>query len=433
MLERDGRIVAIDVLRGLAILWVISFHLWVDMTFKYAGADHLYFALRDRIGEGDVLASATALGEVVLGTGFHGVALFMVLSGLSLTLNAYRRGEPPLLQGYRARWWKILPVYWSGIAFFAGTIAFVAVLTMIAEGVTFREGWDSVTIAVLGAVTVTWADVAWAASVFGPLFRSEIATVLVGSMWFVPLLLQYYLIFPFALRALDRIGPWRFLIAALAITFFSRWLLLQFGPSFMETGYIARTMTSFAPFRISEFAAGMVIGWLLVHRRAETAEYTTSPFDIAGLIVIAFLMQMGGAVLGPRSDVTRTFADPMIGLGMAVYALPLLFKVPGMLERSVPARALIFMGVISFPVLIVNDGMRYIASFLRGQEIADPAWWFFLVVVYVPVGVLIAYPYALLFGLVPKQRRTREAPEPAVTPPLDLQPAPGGGGAGGGS
>jgi peptidoglycan/LPS O-acetylase OafA/YrhL len=264
--------------------------------------------------------------------------------------------------------------------------------------------------------------------VFGWLFRDQIATTLVGSMWFVPLLLQYYLMFPFALRLLKRAGPWQFMLIALAITFISRGLLLQVGPSFMEGSHIARTMTAFAPFRLSEFAAGMVIGWLLVHKRAETSEYTTSPIDIGGLVVIAFLLQMAGAVLGPRSDVTETFADPMIGLGMAIYALPLLFKAPGRLERSVPARALVFMGVISFPVLIVNDGMRYMASFLRVQEIPDPAWWFFLVVVYVPVGVLIAYPYALLFGLVPRQRRRREPVEAAPSSPLDLQPAPGGGG-----
>ena len=425
-LERDGRIVAIDILRGLAILWVISFHLWGDMTFKLGATSSLYVALRERLAEGRIVPALTALGEVVLGTGFHGVALFMVLSGLSLTLNAYRRGEPPILDGYRQRIWKLLPVYWSGIVFLAGTVAIVALLQLWLDGGSFAQQWDNVRIAVLAPVRIRVEDALWAASVVGWLFTPGPHAKLVASMWFVALLIQYYLVFPFAFRALGKFGPMRFMALALAITFVSRALLIVAGADWLAVGVADRTMAACAPFRFSEFAAGMTIGWLMVHKRSETAEYVASPFDIAGLIVIAFLLQMGGAVLGPKAETMRVFGDPAIALGMAIYALPLLFKTPGRLEVSLPAKALIFTGVISFPVLIVNDGMRYFASFLRYEGLPDPWWWLFLTLVYVPVGVLIAYPYARLFRLLPKQRHrapaAREA-APAVAAPADLQPA----------
>ena len=79
--------------------------------------------------------------------------------------------------------------------------------------------------------------------------------------------------------------------------------------------------------RQSAHQVPMTIGWLMVHKRSETAEYVASPFDIAGLVVIAFLLQMGGVILGPKADITRVLGDPAIALGMAIYALPLLFKV----------------------------------------------------------------------------------------------------------
>ncbi len=422
---------AIDILRGLAILWVISFHLSVDMAHSTVGTDQLYVALRDRIAEGNALGALTAFVEVVLGTGYYGVVLFMVLSGLSLTMHAYGRGEARLLSGYRARIWKILPVYWSGIAFLAATFTIIALLQVWLDGGTFGQQWHNVRIA--ASYPITWnvepVDALWSATVFAWIFRGSDVTALMGSTWFVALLIQYYLVFPFALRLLNRIGPWRFMLAAIVFTAVSRGLMIRFGPEFLSPDRQVSLVLAGAPFRFSEFAAGMTIGWLLVHRREETAEYVRSPLDTLGVVVIALLLLVAGAVVGPKSDMTWALGDPVIGLGIAVLTLPLLFKAPGWIETSLPARALIFMGVISFPVLIVNDGMRYLASFLRLQEIPDPTWWFFLIVVYVPVGVLLAYPYALLFGLVPKQRRKRAltAARDAQPAPLDAQPAVGGG------
>jgi hypothetical protein len=103
---------------------------------------------------------------------------------------------------------------------------------------------------------------------------------------------------------------------------------------------------------------------------------------------------------------------------------PLLFKAPGRLEVSAPARALVFLGVISFTALIVDDQMRYVGSFLRYEGVHGPAWWFFLWVVYIPVGALLAYPLAKLFGLLPKRR--------AATAPAAQQHAADLGLAGGG-
>jgi hypothetical protein len=63
--------------------------------------------------------------------------------------------------------------------------------------------------------------------------------------------------------------------------------------------------------------------------------------------------------------------------------------------------------------------MRLFASLLRVHHLPDPAWWVFLVAIYVPATVLAAWPFAIVTGLIPAPRRgwprRRRAPEPAVS------------------
>jgi len=419
-----GRLVSIDILRGLAILWVIVLHLWADMTVNLEGARPLYIRLRDRIGEGDPRSMLGAFGELVAGSGYQGVALFMILSGLSLTLNAYRRPEPGLWAGYARRFRKLLVPYWGGVLILTGSVAGVALLLMLFEGGSFREQWWNVRIGAVVPVRVQWDDVVWALTVFGWMFREKLGTVPVGSLWFVSLMLQYYLLFPFALRLLRRVGPWRFAFLGLAITAACRWLIVSPAFDWLSPGYVSRSMYSMALFRASEFFLGMSLGYLLVHDRAAVAEWVRTPFDIGSVVVIAFLVQMAGVVMGPVSAVYRGVSDPLVQVALVLYMLPLLFKAPGRLERTAVARALVYLGVVSYTALIVNDSMRYLASFLRQEQIPSVAWWFFLVVIYVPVGTLIARPLARLFGLLPDQRGGPAEPAPA--PEAEFQPAGGG-------
>jgi len=427
--ERDGRIVAIDILRGLSILWVISFHLWSDMTYKsFGGSGRLYGELRKRLQEGDPLASLTAFGEVVLSTGYHGVALFMILSGLSLTLNAQRRGEPPYLAAFWHRAKRLVLPYWGGIVLTLATLTSITLVRLWVHGGKFTEQWDNLTIGALAPIYLRFDDVLWGFSVIGWVFRERAATTTVASMWFVVLLLQYYLLFPLLLALLRKIGPWRFLAFGIAVTLVARGILIFVGAEWMELVYRDRTMSAFAPFRLGEFTAGMTIGYLLVHHREQVREWVISPVDIFGWIVIGALLQMFGAVHGQKADALVIVGDPAIQLGMVCYTLPILFKLPGRLEASVVARALVFTGIVSFPALFVNDDIRYIASYLRVEQIPDAIWWFFLVVIYVPVGVLAAYPIAALFGLLPKQRKRPAAVAQApAAASLDFQPAGGGG------
>ena len=79
-------------------------------------------------------------------------------------------------------------------------------------------------------------------------------------------------------------------------------------------------------------------------------------------------------------------------------ALPLLVKPPSRIDRSVPVRALTTVGVMSYALLIVNDPMRLVASQLRVEDVPGAVWWTFLVAVYVPLSVVLAWPLAKVLG-----------------------------------
>ncbi|MEX0749988.1 MAG: hypothetical protein WD359_04190, partial [Dehalococcoidia bacterium] len=71
-----------------------------------------------------------------------------------------------------------------------------------------------------------------------------------------------------------------------------------------------------------------------------------------------------------------------------------------------------------YTLLIVSDAMRLVASQIRVETGEGAVWWTFVVAVYVPLTVLLAWPMAHLLGLMPRKR-----PAPFEALP-DALPAP---------
>jgi hypothetical protein len=261
--------------------------------------------------------------------------------------------------------------------------------------------------------------------VFGPIFRAKAITYTVSSMWFIVILFQYYLAYPFLLRLLNRVGPWAFAAIGLGVSWFLQWWYADWLVWELGAEYAAKTPNLVAPFRCGEFFLGMSLGWLLAHRRDAVNAWVSSPFDIAGLFVMAALLQWAAVSITFDSTVVGSVTVPMSALALAIFASLLLFKTPGRLEASALARVLVGLGLVSFTALIVNDNMRYLASFLR-TEVDTPSvvWWFFLVVLYIPgATVLVAWPMARIFGLLPDQKKPAAA-APAASAQAPTGPTP---------
>lgn len=422
----SGRVASIDILRGLTILWVMAYHLWSDQTHRFAGSEPLYIAFRDRVLEGHAYAAATALLDLVVGSGYQGVIVFMMLSGVSLTMNAHRHGEPAILKGYKSRFRKLLVPYWAGTMIIVGAIAVIALLQMAIDGGTFLQQWDRVTLDHTSPVKLRAEGVLQGLSVFGDFVRDMHGFQPSSqALWFVPLLLQYYLVFPFAFRLLNRVGPWPFLVIGMVLLFVARTAAHSIAMSHFDFIVLAHWENLYAPLRGSEFIIGMALGSLFVHHHEAVREWTAATLDIAGILLLAALLQLAGSVMPGRSPLFNTLSFPIMHVGLALFAVPLLFKPAGRLESTWPAKALSFLGVLAFAALITNECMRFVSSFLQYEGVPDAIWWSFIVAIYIPVGTLLAYPLAGVLGLLPRQRAARPPAGAMHSTGLGPQPASG--------
>ena len=399
----SSRLSSIDALRGAAILWVILFHLWGDIKFFPPVPHDYYMRFTDRVREGGVWPALTAFTDILLRDGFEGVSLFMMLSGLSLTLVAYRGGGVtswPRFFVHRFR--KLMLPYWAGVAITYAVIAAIAWRQASIGGTDFAAQLQhGVTISLRTHIIID-RDVALASVTLLPrLLHDDRFFAPQLALWFVGLLAQYYLLFPVLFVLMRRMGLVPFLITTFAVTALANcWVLYQYR--YLELQF--RLVTGWAPFRLFEFTSGMAIGAIIADpaRAAALAALRHPPVIIAALLV-GFAAHTAGDLLIGQWDVGywQALALPLVTLGMGLLALPIVTKRPSASDGWLPVRALAAAGVMSYTVLIINDPMRLIASQVRLEQAPAALWWGFLVAVYIPVTLILAWPLARALGLLP--------------------------------
>jgi peptidoglycan/LPS O-acetylase OafA/YrhL len=412
-----GRIVGLDMLRGLAILWVVVFHLWIDVKLIALSPAYYYDTSWHRVSGGQWDRAGTSIVDAVSRIGFQGVPVFMMLSGLSLYLSASRRGSPaPLLPWYYARLRRLLVPYWAGFFVLLGGACAVAALQVWLDGHSFAYQYHhGVTAAAWNVIDISWDDALVSLALVPRVLRDRWFGVYPNSLWFVVVLVQYYLLFPFLRALLDRIGPAWFAGGALIFTIAAKAVLIfWFGGLLL--GSAPRYDGGVALFRIDDFALGMAVGYMFVHRRHVLLKCTSTAIGIACIASFGLLLQTGGTLIDDKQGYFNALAAPMVVSGLTLLVLPLIVKLPGRLESNPVARVLAWTGTISYAVLIVNEPMRLFASLLRVHNVPDPAWWVFLVAVYVPVTVLVAWPFAIITGLVPAPHRGGARGQPEAEP-----------------
>ena len=173
------------------------------------------------------------LGEV-------GVQLFVVASGLGLTLSAMRKGVGP---GFlKRRIGRVAPI-WIVVHLLA-LLASLPVLLFIGGGA-------------VDLVAAPWDARFWA-SIVGFRITPETIYYLVPSWWFIALLIQLYLVFPFLYRLLVRIGSRNFWFVIAGSV-----LVKVAGLMFFDTYLDAWSRGAIFITRLPEFAFGMLVAhWL---------------------------------------------------------------------------------------------------------------------------------------------------------------------------
>ncbi len=394
----SGRIVAIDITRGFAICWVVLYHLWSDLRYPnvYPQQGDSFRAVPHRFAEGNFGGGLAAIGDAFFRVGYLGVPLFMLLSGLSLTIVALRR-EParsrvgPFL--YR-RLRRVMIPYWAGLAI---TLAFAAALAFVQwqrhGGAAYIDYLQRGDISIDG-------NQLFAGVLLAPrIFRDEWQFAPEGSLWFVLLIVQYYVLFPALLAVMKRVGPWLFLAMTLAMT------LASLGAMTLVAGDLVehRSWVEMgAPFRLFEFGAGMTIAYLLVLRPqtlagvARTRLVGLSSAALGGAVFVAACLIAPGAPMA-------VVQGPTIVVGLALMFVPLIAKTPGWLEVSVPGRSLAWVGVISYTVLIVSEPLRSVTHTMSAEGAPDGWIVLWAIAGFVPLTLLLARPLARVLRLVERE------------------------------
>ncbi len=397
-----GRIAGIDIIRGAAILWVVLYHLWTDLRYPnvYPEQADAFRAIPHRLAEGNIVGGLTAMGDAILRVGYLGVPLFMMLSGLSLTLGTLTGPGAPVSARrflYR-RMRRVMLPYWAG---FAITLAFAAALAFV----QWQRHGDGEYMSYLrnGDINVDSGQLLAGAFLVPRILRDGWQFAPEGSLWFVLVIVQYYLLFPLLLRALNRIGPWLFLATTLIVTIAALITLLASDGDLTEH---RRWVDMLSPFRLFEFGLGMTLGYLLA-RRPQVLIGAARTATASALVAAGGTMFVAACLISSDDDALAVVQGPAIVLALTLIVLPLIVKAPGAIETSPPARALAWVGVISYTVLIVSEPLRSVTHTMRAEHAGDGWIALWGVAVYLPLTLVLARPLAVVLGLVEGDARER--------------------------
>lgn len=329
--------------RAVAALYVVLHHVWLIG----------YRSFPDNVGP-------PFLAPLVYG--HLAVAVFIVVSGYSLTL-APRRNGLVLRDGatgfLRRRFWRIVPPYWISLA--------------LSSAVVWIGLADTSTGAPLGAKDV---------ALHGLLLQDAIhADPPNGVFWSIAVEWHIYFLFPLLLLLCRRRG--RVAVASLAATtVIGLHLLSAVVPT---VGKLDR----FTPQFLVLFVLGMVAATLPV-RSGRTAAYLGGGGFAA---VVVWL-----AVAGPRSAVSAYFwVDLAVGAATAALFVALAGGRLRALRRVLSARPTVRLGEFAFSIYLVHGPLLAII----GEHVV-PGWspagrFLVLLLLGVPVSLLAAWLFFLAF------------------------------------
>ena len=345
MTAPSKRIVWLDVVKGIAILWIVFFHLYRPYTnerLPWPLASHYFTRFLEQCQPSAAAEHftclAAALYNAVVQLGFHAVAVFVLLSGFALARGL---GEQPMggWRGwgswYRKRLLRLYPMYW---------VAHLVVL--LSPFVARPEPLDA---------RIFWSLLGNRSYPVETLFY-----YLNPAWWYFGLLLQLYLVFPLLFWGLRRLGPLRFLMLSIVLTVAARHWLLNVSP--VNGNYVQGAF--FLP-RLWEFTAGMALGW--VHRR-DPSGVEARLFSWGGLL--AGITLYGVGLLSYRSATAYLLTDGLTGMGLFMllaWAARLVSRLPSV------GSTLAYVGAFSYGLFLLHQPYVIYAG-ERMRELALPTF-----------------------------------------------------------
>jgi peptidoglycan/LPS O-acetylase OafA/YrhL len=374
----------LDGLRGLSAVLVVLYH-----SYLFTGLS------------GESRAELPMLKEI-LGWGYLGVPVFIVLSGYVLMLPIlstpglkFRHGVWSFI---KRRGKRILPPYYAALVF---SLLLIALFPVLQE----KGGtqWDS-------KIPVTWGSTI---SHFLMLhdFNHHWIGKINGPLWSVAVEWHIYFLMPLLLLPLwRRIHP---AIIVGALTAASFWLLAERAFGFVH------------PWLVALFAAGMWAAQLTMRQQTVRA---------AGPVFILLAAATVGCAVF-RSDIplpTRGLMELMTGLAVAAGLVWLGRRaVAGRIPRGarlLQTRPMLFLGLISYSVYLFHSPLLGLANLLLlPLDLSLATHWAIMTFAVMPAVLVLCWLFFLLVErhfLNTRQRHTVEAHDSAGQPDTGLEDAP---------
>lgn len=268
--------------------------------------------------------------------GDMGPGVFIFLSGLTLTLSALQKPQKTL-DFYKTRALRIYPLYIS-----------IHLLILILAFTLFN--WGSKYLLLMSPL-----------SILGLRFTNSLFGFLNPSWWFIWLILQLYLVFPFLLALLKKSGAAYFLGATLIITILSRSAGIL-GYTF--SGDLYAWMTGlFGGTRLFEFSFGMYIGFLLQNKNIRLTEIMDNKTRLLLISMIIYLTGFGAS----WTYVGSIFSNMLITIGLSgiFYSI---YELIIQKNKSIKT-SMLWIGKNSFSAFLLHQPfMIYFGSELSGNE-----------------------------------------------------------------
>ncbi|HEY4098294.1 MAG TPA: glycosyltransferase, partial [Baekduia sp.] len=344
----------LDGLRGLAALFVVLHHLWLASWPFFPNDRGPWF-----------------LGWLLYG--HLGVAVFIVVSGYSLTLAPLRAGGA-LVGGpqrfLRRRAWRILPAYWAALVL--STIAYAVILHPEAGGGTVARSF---------AIHATLLQ-----DVFGN-------TPVNGTFWSVAVEWQIYFLFPLILLA-----AWRWsMAAAVALTTF---VVLGAHELAEHGGSFADKINHLSPQFLALFGFGVLAAWMangpwavVAPRAARTVVRGVGIAAAAGVIALA--LGQGS----PWMTEHWFWVDLLFGVAVACGLYLTTRTASPARDRVFASRPLLVLGSFSYSLYLIHaplvEGLqRWVVGPLADSPGANFA---LLLAIGLPVVLVCAYGFFVVF------------------------------------
>lgn len=330
-----GRLVWLDAIKGLAILGVLAHHFVAPATaFKLKISTEGFPGGLDLIQS---LAHANSRNPIdfifliLAGLGYQGVHVFLVASGFALAVADATRPQQVKFRAFLGKIvQRLLYPYWV-------FVVFLALIGGVEHVIHMYPGW------LIGSSKQDFIINFFLLRTL----KQDWLWVYPGALWFVPLIVQLYLIYPLLGGAMRK-RPTITLIACLALTLAFRGfavLFLSAAPIGVNVSGPQTPLTFFLA-RLFEFGLGV---WFGQYFATHTVRLSRGP--LFGLLA-AGLAVWGLGIFSICYKPGLIVCEPLIGLGlsMAMFAIA-----QGIEELTWVQKPIVFLGTRTYSLFLTHS------------------------------------------------------------------------------